>query len=316
LEQTVERLAHVLPVEHIFILTSESQVEDCKRVLPQFQPHQFIIEPSKRDTAPACALGSALIHRIDPEATVAFVAADAVVKNSNIYSSQLLQAFLVAAKSQQFVTIGIRPTSPSTRFGYLEVGEVHPYSNLKCTFYKVNSFVEKPDEKKARLLLAEEKYLWNAGVFLWTTAAFKREAELLNPPLGQFFNDLVAQPEDYRPWLKEVFPKLEKKSIDYAIIEKCSSLLVGEARFDWDDVGSWTALPTHLPPDANGNTLQGEVVCYSSSRNIVLAQSSLIALCGVSDLVVVETPDAILVCHRDAAEQIKSLQLLLPDRVK
>jgi mannose-1-phosphate guanylyltransferase len=93
-------------------------------------------------------------------------------------------------------------------------------------------------------------------------------------------------------------------------------MIVGEARFDWDDVGSWTALPTHLPPDKNGNTLQGEVVCHAANRNIVSAQSCLVALCGVDDLVVVQTPDAVLVCHRDAAEQIKKLQPLLPERVR
>jgi mannose-1-phosphate guanylyltransferase len=156
--------------------------------------------------------------------------------------------------------------------------------------------------------------LWNAGIFLWKTETFLREARRLKPELAAF---IEAFPKKNREgYVKKKFPELPKISVDYAIMEKASQVAVAEARFDWDDLGSWTALPAHLPKDASGNTARGTVVSHDSHGNIAVAKTRLIALCGVRDLIVIETEDAILVCHRAAAEQIKQLQPNLPDRVK
>ncbi|MCE0498405.1 MAG: NTP transferase domain-containing protein [Methylacidiphilales bacterium] len=314
LEETVRRVKRALPASHIFVLTHRAQIKACRAAVPQLKPEQFIAEPAKRDTAPACALGTALVRSLDPQAVVVFLPADALIKDTAAFATQLRTASELATKTGTIVTFGIRPDHPSTRFGYLEAAEPLPESTAACPFFRVKRFVEKPDATRAKTYLKSRRYFWNAGIFLWKVETFLREARRLKPELAAF---IEAFPKKNREaYLKKKFPALPKISVDYAIMEKAAQVAVTEARFDWDDVGSWTALPSHLTKDASGNTVRGEVVAYHSQGNIAVAKKRLIALCGVRDLIVIETEDAILVCHRDAAEQIKQLQPSLPDRVK
>jgi mannose-1-phosphate guanylyltransferase len=314
LEETVRRVRKALPADHIFVLTNQSQIQSCRQAVPQLKRGQFIAEPAKRDTAPACALGTALARSLDPDAVVVFLPADALIKDAATFAAQLKKAAELAAKGGTIVTFGIRPDHASTRFGYLESGKALPESSSACPLFHAIRFVEKPDLKRAQTYLKSGHFFWNAGVFLWKVETFLREAKRLKPELAAF---IKAFPKKNREaFLKKNFPALPKISVDYAIMEKASKVAVAEAKFDWDDVGSWTALPAHLPKDAHGNTVRGAVATYDSHGNIAVAGKRLIALCGVRDLIVIETEDAILVCHRDAAEHIKQLQPSLPDHVK
>ena len=314
LEETVKRVEKALPSSHIFVLTNAVQIEGCRAVLPHLKAHQFIAEPAKRDTAPACALGTALVRNLDAEAVVVFLPADALIKDAETFAGQLKAASELAAKHDTIVTFGIRPDHASTRFGYLEAGAALAESSATCPFFKVDRFVEKPDAARAEAYLKSGKYFWNAGIFLWKTSTFLREAKRSKPELAEFVEQFPKK--DYGAFIAEKFPALPKISVDYAIMEKAERVTVAEARFDWDDMGSWTALPAHLPVDEHGNTLRGAVAIHDAKNNIALSEKRLIALCGVSDLIVVETEDTILVCHRDAAEQIKHLQPKLPDEVR
>ena len=314
LEETVRRVEQALPSSHIFVLTNAAQIEGCRAVLPQLKAHQFIAEPAKRDTAPACALGTALVRNLDPDAVVVFLPADALIKDAGTFAAQLKQAADLAAKHDTIVTFGIRPDHASTRFGYLEAGAAMAESNATCPFFQVERFVEKPDAARAETYLKSGKYFWNAGIFLWKTSTFLREAKRSKAELAKFIEEFPK--EKGEEYIAAHFPALPKISVDYAIMEKAERVTVAEARFDWDDMGSWTALPAHLPMDEQGNTLRGAVAVHDAKNNIALSSTRLIALCGVSDLIVVETEDAILVCHRDAAEQIKHLQPKLPDEVR
>jgi mannose-1-phosphate guanylyltransferase len=311
LEETVRRVEQALPSDHIFILTNAAQIEACRALLPHLGGHQFVAEPAKRDTAPACALGTALARRLDPEAVVVFLPADALIKDAATFAEQLKQAAALAAREDTIVTFGIRPDHPSTRFGYLETDGP---AKTPGAFLQVKRFVEKPDAATVETYFQSGHHFWNAGIFLWKTATFLREAHRSRPELAQFVERFPAG--NYEPFLAEEFPKLPKISVDYAIMEKAENVTVAEARFDWDDVGSWTAIPAHLPTDEKGNTVQGTAVFHDAQGNIVFSKKRVIALCGVENLIVVETDDAILVCHRDAAEQIKHLQPHLPDDVR
>ena len=314
LEETVRRIEHALPAGQIFVLTNEAQLGTCRTLLPQLPPQNIVAEPAKRDTAPACALGTALVRQLDPDAVVVFLPADALIKDAATFATQLQAAAEIAAQEEAIVTFGIRPNHPSTRFGYLEAGEALPKTSAACPFFRVNRFVEKPDAMRAEKYLHAGNYFWNAGIFLWKSSTFLREAKRSQPELAQFIEKFPAQ--DAKSYIASHFPQLPKISVDYAIMEKAAGILMAEARFDWDDVGSWTALPAHLPTDEHGNTLRGAVALHDSRRNIALAQTRVIALCGVEDLIVVETEDAILVCHRDSAEHVKALQPHLPDEVR
>jgi mannose-1-phosphate guanylyltransferase len=208
------------------------------------------------------------------------------------------------AAHTSILTFSITPTFPSTGFGYLQLEEG---AVAKSGVVTVNRFVEKPDEVKARSFFDGKRHGWNAGMFLWQAETFLAECHKHQPDLEKFILEFPMG--DHAAYLTEQFPALPKISVDFAIMEHASSVVALIARFDWDDVGSWTALPSHLGVDEDGNTLKGKVVTLEASDNIVVARNRTIALCGVKDLVVVETDDAILVCHKDAVQKIKNLPL-------
>ena len=175
---------------------------------------------------------------------------------------------------------------------------------------EVKRFVEKPDAATAERYVASGDFAWNAGMFFWRVGTFLAEAERNAPELARFVREFP--PGDFTAFLAERFPALPKISVDYAIMEKARSVETLLAKFDGDDVGLWTALPKHLTCDEAGNASRGPVFVAGASNNIAISNGRTIALCGVKDLVVVETADAILVCHRDAVQDIKKLVGQLP----
>ena len=308
LEAAVRRLEGLLPPENIFVLTNVAQHDAAVRELPFLPPENIIAEPAKRDTAPACALATAIARARGGDNTVcAMLPADAMIHDGAKFRSQLESAFVAAEESDVIVTFAIPPKYPATGFGYLHMEEGD------CPV-PVKRFVEKPDLETAQAYVADGGYGWNAGIFFWQTGLFLREARKHVPDLAVFIEEFpVGDPSAY---LADHFEHLPKISVDYAILERAERVVAIRAEFDWDDVGSWTALPSHLPVDDRENCVTGEVVLHDASGNIVVANSRLVALCGVSDLVVVETEDAVLICHRNAAQDIKKLQPLLPDGVR
>ena len=327
LEDTVRRVEGAVPRENIFVLTNQVQLEATLAALPMLPPDQIIAEPAKRDTAPAAALAVALVRARDPQGVMALLSADALIHDGKRAGQQIGAALARAARTDALLTFGIPPTQPSTGFGYLEMGEESARGAEGSVFRRVKRFVEKPDSETAQRYVESKNYSWNAGMFVWKASAFLAEAERNAPTLAKFIREFpAAHPvagTHQRPspgtrtadalYIEERFPSLEPKvSLDYAIMEKAGAVEAVVAEFDWDDVGLWTALPKHLPPDPSGNTIRGPVTTVASTNNIAVSNGRMIALCGVKDLVVVETADAILVCHRDAVQNIKQIMPHLP----
>ncbi len=304
LEQTVRRFEGIVPFEQIFVLTNVAQIEATLAAVPFLPPANIIAEPAKRDTAPAAALATGIARNRRSDAIVALFPADAMIHDAATFRKQLTEATEFVAINPSILTFSITPTHASTGFGYLELEEGAASKEGVVT---VNRFVEKPDETKARAFLEGKRHGWNAGMFLWQAETFLAECRKHQPDLEKFILELPKG--DHASYLADRFPLLPKISVDYAIMEHATSVVALIACFDWDDVGSWTALPPHLGIDENGNTLKGKVVTLDAAHNIVIAGKRTIALCGVSDLVVVETDDAVLVCHRNAVQQIKNLNL-------
>ena len=303
LEQTVRRFEGLIPNERIFILTNIAQLEATKAVIPFLPAGNIIAEPAKRDTAPAAALATAIARSNREDAVVALFPADAMIHDTATFRTQLAEAASYVAAHPSILTFSITPTLPATGFGYLELEEG---AASKTGIVSVHRFVEKPDEPKARSFFEGGRHGWNAGMFLWQAKTFLGECRMHQPALEKFI--LEFPKKEIESYLAKEFPTLPKISVDYAIMERAANVVALIAKFDWDDVGSWTALPTHLGKDEQGNTLRGPVITIESGRNIVISGKT-VALCGVSDLVVVETDDAILVCHRDAVQKIKDLPL-------
>jgi mannose-1-phosphate guanylyltransferase len=309
-EETVRRLGTAVPRENIFVLTNEVQLPGTRAALAGLVlESQIIAEPAKRDTAPAAALATALVRARNPNGILALLPADALIHDSDKFGRQLRDAFEYAETKNVFFTFGIKPWFPATGFGYLELGN-GSLSWKQTKIRPVARFVEKPNLPDAQRFFAGGQHYWNAGIFLWRADAFLAEATNHAPELAEFVRDFPAG--DASEYISKRFPVLPKNSIDYAIMEKAQVVETLISEFDWDDVGSWEALPKHIAPDNSGNTIRGAVVVAGASNNIAISNGRTIALCGVKDLVVVETADAILVCHRDSVQDIKKVVQQLP----
>jgi len=319
LAETVGRLEGVVRPENVFVLTNRAQVEGVRSALPFLGAGQIVAEPAKRDTAPAAALATGLVRARRPDGVVALLSADAVIGDGARFGRQLADAFEWSGgrrwpgSADTLLTFGIPPTHPSTGFGYLELGAELARAGDGSRFQKVTRFVEKPDAPTAASYVAGKRHVWNAGIFVWGVETFLREAGRHSDELAAFVREFPAG--DPSAYLADRFPLLPKISVDYAVMEKASSVAAILADFDWDDVGTWTALAGHLPKDGAGNSVRGPVFAVDSSGNIGVSNGRVVALCGVKDLIVVETPDAVLVCHRDSVQDIKKLLPLLPKDV-
>jgi mannose-1-phosphate guanylyltransferase len=311
LTQTVDRLKGLVEPKDVFVITNVEQRDAVLEVCPELDPRKVIGEPMGRDTAAAVGLAAVLVRREDPDATFAMLPADAVIHDSVGLCATLQTAFEAAEANPVIATIGITATFPATGYGYIQQGDVLAEFSGRSV-YHVKRFVEKPNLETAQRYLNSGDYFWNAGMFIWSVSSIVAELEKSTPALWaalQAIDEGLAAGEGIDPLLAEHYPKLEKISVDYAIIEKASSVVMVESGFDWDDVGEWPAVERHYPADENGNVVRGSAHLESSTGNIVFSRDKdhLIALLGVDDLIVVKTEDATLVCHKDKAQQIKDL---------
>lgn len=314
LEETLLRFRGVVPEDHLFVLTNHQQLEGCRQAVSWLAPSQFLAEPAKRDTAPAAALATGFAHARAGDAVCALFPADATIHDTEAFQRNLRDAVDAAKAQDALVTFAIPPSYPSTGFGYLELGETLAAGSAGSTVRKVQRFVEKPDLETAEKYLASENYAWNAGMFVWQARVFLEETKRHAPELTTFIENFPAG--DPAAYLQTHFATLPKISVDFAIMEKAAAVLSVQASFDWDDVGTWTALPRHLGKDDQGNTIKGDASLVDTTNSIILSSGRTVALCGVRDLVVVETPDAVLICSRESVQRIKELQPLLPPEVR
>jgi len=316
LEETIARLKPLArKPSDLLILTNHEQIPGLRKALPRFSSGSLIPEPAKRDTAPAAALATALALRSHPDAVLALLPADAVIGKHTVFRAQLAAAARAAAATPSFVTLAIQPSYPATGFGYLHLGAKTLAGVKGGPFLKVKRFVEKPSLAKAKAYVRSGQYAWNAGIFVWKASTFWAEARRQQPALARFI-DRFPKRGPYATYLKREFPKLPKISVDYAIMEGAKSVLALQAAFPWDDVGSWTALPTHLPTDKHGNTFRGPVLSMECQNSLALAEGGrAVALLGAENLVVVDTSDALLVCSKDKVQEVKQLMKLLPKTV-
>jgi len=310
LEDTVRRFDGVVPRANIFVLTNEAQLTSTRSALPFLAAEQIVAEPAKRDTAPAAALATGLVRARNPNAVLALLPADALIKNHARLAEQMASALARAATTEALLTFAIKPTYASPGFGYLEMGEELSRTASGGVIRRVKRFVEKPDLPTAERYVASGDYAWNAGMFIWRVSSFLAEVERQAPELATFVRGFPSG--DPTRYLAETFSVLPKISVDYAVMEKAKDVETVLAEYDWDDVGMWTSLPAHLDVDATGNAHRGTVAAVNAQNNISISNGRVIALVGVKDLVVVETADAVLVCHRDAVQDIKKLMPILP----
>jgi mannose-1-phosphate guanylyltransferase len=318
LEQTVARLDGLIPPERLLILTNVEQEAAVRELLPRVPPDNIVAEPSKRDTAAAVALGAGWVAARDHAATMAVLPADHVINDTAAFQKTLRAGAAAAEETGALVTIGVKPTWACPGFGYVEQGEPARLRSVdeKTQVHRVVRFREKPNADLAESFLRKGNFRWNAGMFVWSVPSVLSEFNRHTPELAKFISQLCV-PNNFAETLRDRFRELPKISFDYAIMEKADRVLVVEAGFDWDDVGGWRALSKYFKNDAEGNAANGEITALDSSNNIVFnPNGARIALLGVHNLIVVRTPDAILICHQHQAEKIKNLLGHVPEELQ
>jgi len=311
LRDTYDRVEPLVGADRILVVTSGSLADATRAELPELPSDHIITEPQGRNTAPCAVLGVGLAGRLDPSAPVALLPADHFIPDDDAFRTQLADAFSLAAVTETVVTLGIPPTRPETGYGYLEtVGQDDPHAPNKGL-----AFHEKPDPATAEEYVRSGKHFWNSGIFIWNPARFSAAAATYLPEVVDLMTGPVQSfgTEAFLSALEDAYRDCPSDSIDFAIMEKLTEFLVLPAAFRWSDLGSWDAWGELAPDLSGGNRGRGDLLAIESSDNILLATDRLVALVGVRGLIVVDTPDALLVCSKAEAQKIKQIISRLED---
>jgi mannose-1-phosphate guanylyltransferase len=300
IQRTVDRLRPLVPPEHILIITERSHADDLHAQLPELPASSIIVEPTRRGTAAALLLAALHVRDRAPSATWASLHSDAFIADDEEFRRTLVAALEAASSGAHLVTTGVEPRFPSTGYGYIQrgasLGSVQGFP-----LFEVVRFVEKPDLPTAEAYVASGEYLWNPGVFVWNNAALLAAFSQLLPDI---FSVLTSAP---LPAIDSVYPNAPRETIDVGIMERAPNVATLPARFGWSDIGSWAELWELSSSSLTDNVElgQGRVLTADATGNLVYADGRTVALVGVEDLVVVETDDAVFVCPRERAQDVK-----------
>jgi len=313
IQATVDRLAPVIPPERIWVLTNHYLRDAIVKQLPSVPSRQVLAEPAQRNTAPAIGLAAHILASLDPDAVMGVFPADHVVARPAVYRS-VVRAALRGAAAGHLMVAGIRPRWPETGYGYIEfprgaeAGTPEPYP--------VKRFREKPRLALARRYLAAGNFYWNSGMFFWRARVLLDQLRQHLPKTATLLASLPRfGSRQFAARLARAFPLCDNISVDYAVMEKAGGVRgIAAADFGWNDVGSWNAVYELLPGDSDGNVAACESVCLEAHRNFVDARGKTVALVGVDDLIVIDTPDALLVARRDLAQQVGDVVKVLERR--
>ncbi len=312
IQATVDRLSPLIPPERQWILTNDHLRSAIIRQLPEIPRKQVLAEPAQRNTGPAIGLAAHILYSVDPRATMGVFPADHVVNDAGVYRAVLKAAFRGAAAGR-LIVVGIQPRWPETGYGYIEFPR--GTASGSSAPVAVRHFHEKPKLPKARRYLAAGNFYWNSGMFFWRAEVLLEQLRRHLPNTASILDSLPSFGERaFARRLVQAFPLCDNISIDYAVMEKADNVSGIAARdFGWNDVGSWNAVWELLPRDASGNVVAADAVYIEAQNNFVDARGKVVALLGVKDLIVVDTPDALLVTTRDRAQHVgeivKALEL-------
>jgi mannose-1-phosphate guanylyltransferase len=314
-QQTVDRLTPLLPFNRVFVVTSADQVVPLAEQIPELPRENFIVEPLGRGTAPCIGLAALHLRQRDPEAVMAVLAADHIIKHRQMFQDVLRAAHQVAEQGY-LVTLGITPTYPSTGYGYVcraaPLGEVKGFE-----VFHVERFTEKPDAETAARFLAEGRYAWNSGMFIWRVDRILEEIRALMPGLYDTLEALgqALDSPTYETTLQQMWPTLQKETIDYGIMEKADKVAVIPVDLGWSDIGSWASVMAQYEADPSGNVTVGDALTLDVERTLVFsAGGRLVTAVGVQDLIVVDTPDALLIVPRSQVQRVRDIVKALKDQ--
>ena len=312
LEQTVARIHPLIPAERTLVVAGDAYRDLIRDCLPQLPDENFLFEPVGRNTAACVAWAALWVRRRAPEATMAVLPADHLIRDEAEFLRVLNVATVVAQPLNRLVTIGIQPTHPETGYGYIQVSEDQLQVDSHDVF-RVAQFVEKPSRQKAEQFLAEGTYVWNSGMFVWRADSIWSEICRHLPQLAKDLERVaeISCADTLAEVLKDVYPRLPSVSIDVGVMERAPDVWVVPADIGWSDVGSWRALGELLAADAQGNVVIGEQRGIDTSGCFIHSPSKLVATIGLNNLVVIETDDVLLICPKERDQDVRKLVELL-----
>lgn len=299
LEETVHRLAPLFPPQRILLVIQRELVAPARRLFPKIPRENFLGEPVGRNTAPCCAWAASQIAARDPAAKIIFLPSDQFIRPQSIYLKTLRVALDLA--DDRPVLLGFRPTSPHPGYGYLEVDRRGRRVG-KISIFKVRRFHEKPSLATARKFLRRGNFFWNGGTFVWRLDAFERAIRKYLPGVYRVWGKLADVGA-----ARSIYETLPSISLDYGVMEKLKEAQCLVAPFEWRDLGSWEGAAELWSTDSGKNRARGDVLLLASRDNIIHADRRLVALLGVRNLVVVDSSDALLICPRDRAEEVRQV---------
>ncbi len=317
LQETVARLEGVVPDNNIYIVTEEGQEKIIAEQLPHIPGSNILVEPEGRNTAASIGLAAVYMEKRDADGIMISLHSDNWVGDVETFRRILRDSCAVAERTGGLGTVGITPSYPATGFGYIHTGRELDV-DLPTTFWESRRFVEKPDRRTAEKYVASEEYFWNGGMFIWRISAI---LDAIRRHMPELYEGCLAIREalgsdSEKKEVARVYNGLEKVPIDRGVMEKAHSIFVAKGDFPWDDVGTWAAIENHFPADAKGNVVIGEFEEVDSENCIIVGDKSLITTVGVSNLIVVKTKDALLVCGKERAEEVRDLVAKLADSEK
>ena len=304
----IDRLLRIFPTDRILIVTIAAQVEALHAEFPSIPLENFIIEPMPKGTASVVGLAATYLMERDPNAVMAVLTADHVIENISMFHD-LLEKGRALAEESHLITLGIEPTYAATGYGYIQAGK--PLENGYS--WRVDQFVEKPDEKTAKTYLESGKYYWNSGMFIWKAAVIMEEFARQMPELYTSLQEIGEhlQKGDAEQAIPGIWSQIKPQTIDYGVMEHAGDVVVLPARdLGWNDVGSWDSLFEILKADENGNVFKSENVININSKNTLYhseVDDKLIALVDIDDLVIIDSGKALLVCRKGQTQKIKQI---------
>lgn len=323
IRQTVDRILPIIPIERVHVVTLESYAEQTMRHIPELPRDNLILEPKCMNTAPCIAYGSLRLSAIDKEAVTVVLPADHAIGDEDAFREAIL--FAVKASNQvlgngeaPLITLGVEPKSPETGYGYIKAGDIEILSSNGLSAYKALKFTEKPEIDTAEEFLKQGDYYWNSGMFIWKTSSILRELSSLLPDwldrLGSI-SASIGSPEESGE-VSGFYSDIEGGSIDKLILERSASTLVIPVGFPWSDVGSWKALYEFLSHTDGENIVPGNAVTINTSSSMVIGDDRTVALVGVSDLIVVDTKEGLLILNKEDSQDVKKIAELKDKREK
>ncbi len=295
LQQTVDRLDGLVPMENIYTVTNEAYGSIVREQLPELPAGNIITEPARRNTAPCVCLAAHIIRARDPEAVIVTLPSDHLILKEIAFQKALREGFRFVEEGDRLLTLGIKPSSPHTGYGYIQEGEAVPgWEGIM----KVKSFTEKPDAEMAKVFLESGEFFWNAGIFMWSATSILKAFEQYAPEIASLFDkgDKYYGTPGAEAFIKRTFPSSPSISIDYAIMEKAANVYVKKVDLGWSDLGSWKALYEVSPKTREGNVLQGCHVMAENCTGTVFTglRGHLIVAAGLHDYIVADTENALL----------------------